>query len=454
MKRVIIYAGTVLVTAGATAGIVALLFNIRKHQEEAHETYVKLAELTEDTVDPAVWGKNFPRQYDSYQRTADMERAHHGGSEAISKLEQDPFLKEMFAGYAFSLDFREKRGHAYMFTDQVESGRVKLKKQPGACLHCHTSVMAVYRKEGDGDVMAGFKKVCAMPFDDAKKLVSHPVTCLDCHDPKTIQLRVTRPAFVVGIAALAKSDDPVPHLPSIERWRKGERTQDYDPNTDGTRQELRSFVCGQCHVEYYFTKQGNVVTYPWSKGLKTEQMEAYYDEIGFADWKHAVTGAPMLKAQHPEFETWSQGIHARSGVSCADCHMPYKREGALKVSDHHIRSPLLNIALACQTCHRYPEKELRDRVDIIQAHTKKLLTTTEAALKTLIDEIAVAQKKGVSDKKLDAARQMHRKAQWRADLLVSENSLGFHASAEAARVLAESIDYSRQGVLKLLKENE
>ena len=452
-RNALIYIGTILVAAGVTGGIVALLFNIREHQQEAKEHFVRLADLDENTIDPAVWGQNFPRQYDSYQRTADMERAHHGGSEAISKLDQDPFLKEMFAGYAFSLDFREKRGHAYMFTDQVESGRVKLRKQPGACLHCHTSVLKAYREQGNGDVMEGFKKVCAMPFDEAKKLVSHPVTCLDCHDPKTIALRVTRPAFLVGIKELAKSDDPVPHLPSIQRWRQGDRKQPYDPNTDATRQELRSFVCGQCHVEYYFTKNGNAVTYPWSNGLKAEQMEAYYDATGFFDWKHALTGAPMLKAQHPEFETWSQGIHARSGVSCADCHMPYKREGAVKVSDHHVRSPLLNIALACQTCHRYPEAELRARVDAIQQRTKGLLQLSETALKSLIDEIQAAKKNGASEKKLDAARHFHRRAQWRADLIVSENSLGFHASSDVARILAESIDYSRQGVMKLLKED-
>ena len=452
-RNAVIYLGTILVAAGVTGGIVALLFNIREHQQEAKEHFVRLANLDENTIDPAVWGQNFPRQYDSYQRTADMERAHHGGSEAISKLDQDPFLKEMFAGYAFSLDFREKRGHAYMFTDQVESGRVKLRKQPGACLHCHTSVLKAYREQGNGDVMEGFKKVCAMPFDEAKKLVSHPVTCLDCHDPKTIALRVTRPAFLVGIKELAKSDDPVPHLPSIQRWRQADRKQPYDPNTDATRQELRSFVCGQCHVEYYFTKNGNAVTYPWSNGLKAEQMEAYYDATGFFDWKHALTGAPMLKAQHPEFETWSQGIHARSGVSCADCHMPYKREGAVKVSDHHVRSPLLNIALACQTCHRYPEAELRARVDAIQQRTKGLLQLSETALKSLIDEIQAAKKNGASEKKLDAARHFHRRAQWRADLIVSENSLGFHASSDVARILAESIDYSRQGVMKLLKED-
>lgn len=452
-RSALVYAVTIVGAAAVTGGLVALLFNIRQHQEEAREHFVRLVDLTEDTVDPAVWGKNFPRQYDSYQRTADMERAHHGGSEAISKLEQDPFLRDMFAGYAFAIDFREKRGHAYMFTDQVATGRVKLRKQPGACLHCHTAILPTYREQGNGDVMEGFKKVCAMPFDEAKKLVSHPVTCVDCHDPGTIALRVTRPAFLIGIQELAKSDDPVPHLPSIERWRKGDRKHDYDANTDATRQELRSFVCGQCHVEYYFKKDGNLVTYPWAKGLKAEQMEAYYDEIGFYDWKHALTGAPLLKAQHPEFETWSQGIHARSGVACADCHMPYKREGAVKISDHHVRSPLLNIALACQTCHRYPETELRARVDTIQGRTKGLLTRAEGALKSLIDEIQAAQKRGGNEKKLDAARAMQRRAQWRADLVVSENSLGFHASSEVARLLGESIDYSRQGVLDLLKDS-
>jgi nitrite reductase (cytochrome c-552) len=448
----LLYLITVLVAAGLTAAILVLLFNIRQHQEEAREHFVKLVDLTEDTIDPAVWGRNFPRQYDGYIRTADIARTKYGGSEAIDKLEQDPFLKEMYAGYAFALEFREDRGHAYMLKDQAESGRVKLRKQPGACLHCHASVIPAYRQVGHGDVMAGFKEVCAMPYDKAKDLVDHPVSCLDCHDPQTVQLRVTRPAFLVGIQELAMSDDPVPHLPSIERWRRGDRKKDYDPNADASRQELRSFVCGQCHVEYYIKKDGNLLTYPWAKGLKAEQMEAYYDEIDFFDWKHAVSGAPVLKAQHPEFEVWSQGIHARSGVACADCHMPYKRVGAVKISDHHVRSPLLNIAMACQTCHRYPEAELQARAELIQDRTKALVTRAEAALKDLIDGIGAAQKQGAGDKKLDAARQMQRKAQWRADLVVSENSMGFHASSEAARLLAESIDFSRQGMLKLLKD--
>src|SRR5262249_28234510 len=158
---------------------------------------------------------------------------------------------------------------------------------------------------------------------EARKLVSHPVVCVDCHEPKSMQLRVSRPGFLKGISELAKSDvGDYSHLPSIMAWRKGNREQEYDPNTMAGRQERRSFVCGQCHVEYYFHGPGKLLTYPWHKGLKVEEIESYYDDVvGHVDWKHPDSGAPLLKAQHPEFETWNMGIHARSGVSCADCHM-------------------------------------------------------------------------------------------------------------------------------------
>ena len=119
-----------------------------------------------------------------------------------------------------------------------------------------------------------------------------------------------------------------------------------------TRQEMRTYVCAQCHVEYYFAGDDKVLTFPWEKGLTIDDIEAYYTEVGFKDWDHAETNAPMLKMQHPEFEMYSQGLHAASGVACADCHMPYVREGGVKVSDHWIRSPLTNIEDACQTCHR------------------------------------------------------------------------------------------------------
>ncbi|HUG89740.1 MAG TPA: ammonia-forming cytochrome c nitrite reductase subunit c552, partial [Planctomycetaceae bacterium] len=456
-----LYVATLVLVAAATIGVLLLLGNIFQRQREAEQIVFQLVDLDEHTIDPAVWGRNFPRQYDSYRRTVDMVRTRHGGSEAFQRLDEFPRWRTIFAGYAFAVDYREERGHAYMLSDQDETERVRLFQQPGACLHCHSSVLPAYRQAGreagladdDGfnwpQVMRGFEVVCGLPYQEARQLVAHPVACVDCHDPQTIQLRITRPAFINGVRALAESDDPLPHLPSIERWRQGGRTEPYDPNTLATRQEMRSFVCGQCHVEYYFRGEGKLLTYPWHNGLKAEQIEAWYDDDGFADWTHAESGARVLKAQHPEFEMWNQGIHAASGVACADCHMPYVREGAVKVSDHHVRSPLLNIARACQTCHRRSEADLLRQAERIQDRTRALMDRAEIAVVDLINGLKRSRAAGADDEDLRAARELHRQAQWRLDFVAAENSMGFHADQEAARLLAEAIDLARQGQLRL-----
>ena len=424
------------------AGVVALatflttwlLFNVRDRKEEAQEVSFRLADLSEDVIDPAIWGKNFPRQFDGYKRTVDTVRTRHGGSEAFQKLDTEPALRRIFSGYAFSIDYREERGHAFMLQDQDSTRRVTEKKQPGACLHCHSSVIGVYRKVGDGDVMKGFEIVCAMPYEEVRGMVKHPVACVDCHDPQSMDLRVTRPGFLNGIKA----------------FKAAQGIQNYDPNTQATRQEMRTYVCGQCHVEYYFKGEKSTLTYPWSNGIKVEEIERYYDEAGFRDWIHKETGAPVLKAQHPEFELWNQGIHAKSGVACADCHMPYMRDGAVKVSDHHVRSPVLNIARACQTCHPQPEQELAGRIETIQGRTRALLDRAEAALLDLFDAITEAKRKGVSGQALAEALALHRKAQFRFDFVAAENSMGFHAPQESGRILAEAIDYARQGQVAAL----
>src|SRR5690606_17769821 len=155
---------------------------------------------------------------------------------------------------------------------------------------------------------------------------ANQVSCVDCHNPDTLSLRVTRPGFLKGIASLAESEAPVPAFSSIDIWRKSDRERAYDPNVDATRNEMRSFVCGQCHVEYYCGTE-MPLTFPWANGLTVEAAEEFWDETvfpngkKFVDYTHAETKAPILKAQHPEFELWSQGVHARSGVSCSDCHM-------------------------------------------------------------------------------------------------------------------------------------
>ena len=226
--------------------------------------------------------------------------------------------------------------------------------------------------------------------------------------------------------------------------------QNYDVNRDATRQEMRSFVCGQCHVEYYFKGPEKRLVYPWANGLKVENILAYYDKEQFKDWSHADTGAPVLKAQHPEFEMWNQGIHARSGVACADCHMPYKREGALKISDHHVRSPLLNINRACQTCHKWPEAELKEPGRSHPgAHAKHAQPRDGRARGTHRRIEDRAHRQCAREQQITAAQDFQRKAQFYLDFVEAENSSGFHAPQEALRILGESINFSRKGQLAL-----
>lgn len=447
-----------------TAGTTALLINIFERKAEQRTPYVRVVEVGENDLDPAKWGRNWPNQYDGYKRTAlktHTKFGGNGGSEALppEKIDRDPWLKRMFLGYAFSIDYRDRRGHAYMLADQEATQRLT-KPQSGSCLHCHASIMPTYRELGNGDAIAGLDKTYKMTYQELSKVLhgkgqAVPISCVDCHDPKTMALRVTRPGFLKGIVAFANSNAPAPAMPSVEQWRAGDRNRPYDPNLDATRNEMRSFVCGQCHVEYYCSSK-MPLTYPWSKGLRAEEMESAWNEqkfpdgSPFMDYAHKETGAAILKAQHPEFELWSQGVHARSGVSCADCHMPYMRQGATKVSDHWVRSPLLNINRACQTCHRFDEKEILSRVEVIQQRNYDLMQRGGAAIVALIDTIIAAKTAGATEAQLASALELQRKAQWRLDFIAAENSMGFHAPQEAARVLGEAVDYARQGQVAAL----
>lgn len=427
---------------------VAFLTNIMQRKQEAMNPFFRVVELTDDTVDPEIWGKNFPLQYDGYKKTVDQSRTRYGGSEAVhktptnadprsvvaqSRLEEDPRLKTMWDGYAFAVDFREERGHAFMLADQTFTERQNVVKQPGSCINCHASAYAAYKQLGDGDIMKGFAELNKLPYAEARTKVQHPVACIDCHDSQTMALRITRPAFINGIRDLKASQG----------------IQNYDVNRDATRQEMRSYVCGQCHVEYYFKGPEKTLTYPWQKGLKIEKIVEYYDEVKHKDWVHARTGAEVLKAQHPEFEMFNQGIHSRAGVACADCHMPYMREGAMKVSDHHVRSPLLNINRSCQTCHKASEEELKYRAETIQERTFNLRNLAMDALMDLIDQLQKAKAAGKPDADLAEARNYQRKAQFYLDFVEAENSMGFHAPEEAARILGESINFTRLGLMSL-----
>jgi nitrite reductase (cytochrome c-552) len=521
----------IALVAGAFAlgalGAAALLVNIAQRKQEAKSTYVKLVEVTENDVDPAKWGTNWPREFDGYKRTSEPTHTKYGGGWGGAegalppqKSDRDPWLKRVFSGYLFAADYRDRRGHSFALFDQENTKRnVPAEgKQSGNCMHCHASVMPLYRKLGKEaapqaseaeQIQKGLEAVGNLGYWDAHKQLellsggkAHPVSCVDCHDPKSMELRITRPAFIAGIQKLAASKADMAVLPSIERWRKGDKSRPYDPNVDATRQEKRTYACAQCHVEYFCGK-GTTIFYPWAEGMKVEEIEKSYNgmvvkEKRFKDWVHAETGMEVLKAQHPEFEIWSQGIHARSGVSCADCHMSYRRDGAQKISEHWVRSPLLSANRSCATCHPYADEELKARVEGIQDRHFALMTRAGQAAVGMLDAIVAVRRpydeknrpaasakarealeknadfaklaKEEQEKKLaaetkanllsmwrevvdkDAAvkelGELQRAAQWRLDFVAAENSMGFHAPQEMARILGESIDMSRQAQIK------
>ncbi len=247
------------------------------------------------------------------------------------------------------------------------------------------------------------------------------------NNPVTMDLTITRPALIEAFERQGKDI------------------------TKATPQEMRSLVCAQCHVEYYFKGDGKYLTFPWDKGFTMEDMEAYYDEAEYADWKHAISKAPMLKAQHPDYEVFMLGTHAKRGLSCADCHMPYISEGGIKYSNHQVMSPLKNIASTCQTCHRDSEENLKNYVYEYQDKAIEIRNRIEKELSKAHIMAKTAWDKGATDAQMAEALKFIRQAQWRWDFSVASHGGSFHAPVENQRILAHSLDKTMQAQLELQK---
>lgn len=179
------------------------------------------------------------------------------------------------------------------------------------------------------------------------------------------------------------------------------------------------------HVEYYFKGDGKYLTFPWDKGFTMEDAERYYDEADYYDYIHTLSRTPILKAQHPDFEIAQQGIHAQRGVSCADCHMPYKSEGGVKFSDHHITSPLANIDRTCQTCHRESEEVLRQNVYDRQRKANEIRNKLEDELAKAHIEAKFAWDKGATEAEMKPVLKYIRQSQWRWDYGVASHGASF-----------------------------
>lgn len=381
---------------------------------------VKLAVIPDTEYDPAVWGKHYPLEYNSYLKNKEMASSPtgFGGSVKEQKSVKEPEILINFKGMAFSKDYTEDRGHPYAMDDLKETKRIG-PATPGSCMTCKTANLRdVYKSMG--------WNYAKTPLAELLPHIKHPIVCASCHDPKTMKLRVINPAFIEAM---------------------GKRGIDV---SKASREDMRSYVCGQCHSEYYFEPETKRVVFPWTKGLKPQDMYEYYKEIpsGFdMDWQHPDSQAKMLKAQHPDYELASGGVHSKSGVSCADCHMPYLREDGKKYSSHWVTSPMKHIQASCRTCHTQDEQWLLERVKTTQNHVfqlQRITGQTIARAHGVIGRAGAAAKANKAD--LDKARELVRHAQWLWDFIAAENSMGFHNPDQALNTLGQSIDLAHQAI--------
>jgi nitrite reductase (cytochrome c-552) len=418
----LILVGVILVLTVALVGTLLYIRNLKPQTRGVPP----LTTIADREADSEKWGVNFPNQYTTLLLTKDNNsQTTYGGSNPYSKLEANPRLLTLFAGMAFSKEYNEDRGHLNALEDVRSIARIT-EKSPGTCYSCKSADNPrLWNEMG----MAAYDKTL---FQDLSQNISSPIGCANCHEANTMRLIVTNPALEEALKAQGKD------------W------------TTFTRQEMRTVVCANCHVEYYFAKDdaGNktYLTFPWAKGTSIEAIDAYYDETGFVDWEYPDAKTPMIKMQHPEYELYTaDSTHYKAGVACADCHMPYTRDGAAKFSSHDVKSPLVNPAPACGACHQ-DVQYVTDRVAQIQKQVAETMAAAEIALVDAIEALKLAAANPNADQNLlTEARTLHRKAQLRWDFIAAENSTGFHNPEEALRILAAATDMARQAQLKALQ---
>ncbi|WP_346864151.1 ammonia-forming cytochrome c nitrite reductase [uncultured Draconibacterium sp.] len=409
-----------------------LASSILERRTEAAYVNVPKNELNQFDPRNEVWGENYPREFQSYYGTADTTfQSKYNGNVMIDMLEVDPRLVVLWAGYGFSKDYNQGRGHYYAVSDvqnTLRTGAPKSKTDgpmPSTCMTCKSpDVPRLMNERGVAQFYTG-------KWAELGPEVVNPIGCADCHDAKTMNLRISRPALVEAFERQGKDI------------------------TKASHQEMRSLVCAQCHVEYYFNKKtvegANYLTFPWDNGYSAEAMEEYYDNIEFSDWTHALSKAPMLKAQHPGYEVYMTGIHAQRGVSCADCHMPYKSEGGQKFTDHKMQSPLNNIANSCQVCHR---EEAGTLMANVYERQDKIIENRDK-LEELVVRAHVEAKKawdvGATEDQMKDILMGIRHAQWRWDYAAASHGGSFHSPVEIGRVISGGITIAQETRIKLAR---
>lgn len=390
---------------------------------------INKVEIAPQEARNALFQPNYPREYETWLQTADTSfSSEFNGNKPVDVLAKRPEMVIFWAGYSFSRDYSAPRGHYYAIQDMLHTLRTGSPGvdgmddiQPATCWTCKSpDVPRMMQAMG---VEAFYnQKWSAMGSE-----IVNPIGCADCHDTETMDLRISRPALIEAFGRMGKDI------------------------TKATHQEMRSLVCAQCHVEYYFRKENKYLTFPWDKGTSMEDVEKYYDEMEYYDYIHAISKTPILKAQHPDFEIAQRGIHAQRGVACADCHMPYMSQGGMKFSDHHIQSPLNYIDRTCQVCHRESEEVLRKNVYDRQRMANEIRNKLEKELAAAHIEAKFAWDKGATEAVMKPVLRYIRQAQWRWDYGVASHGASFHAPQEVTRILSNGLERALQARLAISK---
>ena len=349
------------------------------------------------TVNAEAWAQIFPNITSTMN---DNSR----NQEIVDYLEQDPYLRNIYEGFGFAKEYGSARGHAYTLEDVNHTAR----PHPLAnCLTCKTPNFAkLVQDMGVAAYSMDFQEVY-----DQIKAQGEVISCFTCHGNSAGndgELRVTHTYVNTALGANVAAIHPA------------------------------TLSCGQCHIEYYFTPTDKETMMPYSsvEEMTPEAILAYYDNmvlpdgtVGFSDWTQASTGAKLLKAQHPETETFLTGKHAKM-LNCADCHMPLEEaEDGTVYHSHLLVSPLENETLlqSCATCHK--DADMTKAVRKIQEKVTARETEVGNKLSAMKDALAAAVAAGKkSEEELDAIRKLHREAQWFFDYCYVENSEGAHNS--------------------------
>jgi nitrite reductase (cytochrome c-552) len=393
--------------------------------------------IADDEFDPEVWGKKFPLQYESWLKTKDPKPAgksiyKRGWDEdkiIYDKLSEFPFLGLLFNGWGFGVEYNEPRGHFYAITDQLEIDPSRT-GAGGVCLACKSPLhKTMTEKNGMKYLTAKFTDAVNMLPENLK--TTGPA-CPDCHKASDMSLRINKAHLENGLKLIGK-----------EKF---------------SRQEQRLLACAQCHITYYVPrtpekKVDGDVALPWTGGkwgdisIETIIKDLMKDTRRI-EWKQKVTGFDMPFIRHPEFELFSKGsVHFNAGLACADCHMPYRRSGSYKISVHDVTSPLKQEFVACAQCHTEAADWLKKQVAAIQDRTASLMLRAGYGCATVAKLFEIIHENEAKGKKFDRnlyakAKDSYMQAFLRLNFISAENSIGFHNSIEAARILGDSIAFA------------